>query len=256
MKMLAWIAMVCLNCLVAVAQEDSLTQIEYDTVIVTKPPVIINRKVLSLASKVKPEKQFFKGLSIGVNYFTNIYHTCKDCGTYDAYARTVDSSQKEIPGINITAYLFKNFGQRFFYETTLGYSLYRERFKANGMSAINYYHQLSFSASILYQLYSSEKSKVFFGVGGNAHYLLSASGKTVTIYKSDQVEEINSFRVFNKFLGGVQVSAHWLRQLKGNLFLLIHPEVAFEITSFTSYNEYYLQNRLLYYLNVGLIKKI
>lgn len=256
MKTLAWIAIACLHCLIATAQEDSLTQIEYDTVIVEKPPVIINRKVLSIAPKVKPERQFFTGLSVGLNYFTSIYHTCKDCGIYDAYAKTVDSSQKETPGINVTAYLLRNLSQRLFYEATLGYSLYRERFKVEGVSGYNAYHQLGLSASLLYTFYNSAKTKLLIGIGGNAHYLLSASGQTVTIYQADRVMNINSFRTFNKLLGGVQLSAHWLSQVKKDWFILIHPEVAFEITSFTSYQEYYLQNRFLYALNFGLVKKM
>lgn len=256
MKTLAWLAIACLNCLIATAQVDTLTQIEYDTVIVEKPPLVIRRKILALARKEKPVRELYTGISIGLNYFTSIYHTCKDCGLYDPYASRVDSSQKEIPGFNITAYLLRNFSQRFFYEVTLGYSLYRERFAADGVTSTNNYHQLGASLSLLYTCYSSEKSRVLLGVGGNAHYLLSSSGKTVTIFKTDQVADMNSFRNFNKLLGGVQLSAHWLRQLKNDWQLLIHPEVAFEITSFTSYHEYYLQNRLLYSLNFGLVKKI
>ncbi len=256
MKIIGWIAIAFFNCFVAVAQEDSLTQVVYDTLIIHQPPVIINRKVLSLPDKVKPVRQLYTGLSIGINYFTSIYYTCKECGRYNSYAKTVDSSQRETPGINVNAYVYRNLGRKLFYELRLGYSLYTERFKAAGMSATNYYHQLGFSASLLYPLHNSEKSKLFLGLGASVHYLLSSSGKTVTIRQQQTVSDMNEFRTFNNLLGGVQVSAHWLRQVKGNWYFLLHPEVAFEITSFTSYHEYYLQNRFLYAINLGLVKKI
>ena len=256
MKRWAFIAIACLNSFFALAQEDSLTQVEYDTVVVNQPTVVVNRRVLALSSKRKSERKLFSGVSVGINYFTSLYYTCKYCGRYDAYAQTVDSSLQETPGINLTAYLSRNLSRKFFYEATLGYSLYRERFRAEGISSINSYHQLNLSASLLYLVYESEKSKFFVGAGGNVHYLLAAHGKTVTIFKTNKVEDLNSFRTFNPLLGGVHVTAHWLRQVNDTWFLLVHPEVAFEITSFTSYQEYYLQNRFLYALNFGLLKKI
>jgi|GEM_PF-2893018 len=256
MKTRALIALLCLNSFISLAQEDSLTQVEYDTIVVNQPPVIINRKVLSLPTKVKLERQLFSGISIGINYFTSIYHTCKGCGKYDAYANTVEISQPENPGINMTAYMHRNLTRKLFFESTIGYSLYTEQFQASGIQSTNYYQQLGISESILYQLYNAEKSKVFVGVGGNLHYLLSASGKTVTIFNPEVVSDMNSFRVLNKFLGGAQVSTHWFKQVSENWFLLLTPVVAFEITSFTSYYEYYLQNRFLYSLNLGFIKKI
>jgi hypothetical protein len=236
------------------AQSDS-TSSDYDTVYVTKPTVVVKQNVLYLTPKTKLDKQVLAGLSVGLNYFSNLYYTCPNCSEYASYARTVAKSQLPGLGFNVTLYRYRNITRKLFYDTELRYSFFSEKFSADQLKATNIYQQLGFSASLLYQIKNTEKNKLFIGVGGNVQYLLSAEGKTVTIYQAQLVENMNSFRIFNKWAVGTQISFHWMRQIDKRLYFLLNTEVLYEITSFTSYHEYYLQNRFLYSVNLGLLRK-
>lgn len=233
---------------------DTLTVVEYDTVVVVKDPVVVKRHVLSLGNRKPFTKELIIGLSVGINFFNSIYSTCKECREYNPYVDVVKNSQQASPGFNATFYAYRKIKKRFFYTAELRYSLYSERFSYDSITSLNKYNQLGAGLSLLYELSKSTKNRLFIGVGLNTHYLLSAEGKTVTIFKTETTANVNNFRVYNKLLGGVHIAMHWMKQLNERTYLLIHPELAFEITSFTSYNEYYLQNRFLYSLNFGVLR--
>src|SRR6478609_3149550 len=244
------VALFCATAFPSLAQTDTIVEIEYDTVVVQQPPVVVQKKVLSV-SKSKPEKEVLGGFSLGINYFTSRYYTCKECDYYAGYAKSVDSSQQGSFGFNATLYRYRNISRKLSYGLELRYSFLTEKFDTDSIKTTNYYQQIGLNANILYELIHSEKNRLYIGVGGHARYLISAQGKTLTIFKDSEIANINDFRIFNKFGGGVQVFLHYMKQLKPDLYLLIHPELAYDITSFTSYNEYYLQNRLIYSLNLG-----
>lgn len=249
---IAWI----LQSTLVFSQSDTITQIQYDTVVVNNP-VTVTKRVLYLGPrKQKLSKKTWIGISAGLNSSYSLYTTCKECEDYQPYAHRIDSSQKDRAGVNVTGHVYRILKKKLYLESGLRYRKYIERFSVGENRSINRYQLLGISISTLYEIAESEQHKLLVGIGINGQYLQSAYGKTIAIFQEEQIVDINSFRKFNKFLGGAQVSTHWIKKLYKNFDLLINPELMFEITSLTSYKEYYLQNRFCYSINGGVLYKL
>lgn len=236
-------------------QIDTLKSIVYDTVEVELEPLVVTKQILYIAPKKHKYNRYMWGALVGANYHSSLYYTCKECEYYRPYADSMNKSNTPSPSLNVSLQLGKQIASRFFTGLSIQYQLINEKFLVEEVKAMNSYQYIGGRWSLYYLLSrDNSKNRFIIGLGGQGNYMLKASGRTLTIFQEQKTADI-SYRRFNPLLWGLGLSANWLVSLSKDYYLLINPDVAFDITSFTSYSEYYLQNRFVYSLNVGLVKE-